>query len=208
MAVPDAAPYVLLGGATGHLPGTAHLGGAGGPGAEETVLLLREVLTARGTVTEETLYMPVPDALAVFMDDAGRVVGSGLAADDGSFEVAGLHPGRYTLLVLHQDFENWLRTVCVGGSEPVLAEAVLTRRLFACQGVVLDADGWPVGDTPVTLTDGSGLALRERTDIDGRFRFPDVPQGVYTLRVAGWAGQRRVCVTESMDELEVSLCGP
>ncbi|MDT9699262.1 carboxypeptidase regulatory-like domain-containing protein [Streptomyces sp. P17] len=208
LAVPGAAPYVLLGGATGHLPGTTHLKVTGGPEPDETVLLLREVLTARGTVVEETLYMPVPDALAVFMDDTGKVAGSGVAADDGSFEVAGLRPGRYTLLVLHQEFEHWLRPVCIGGNELVLADAVLTRRLLSCQGVVLDADGRPVADTPVTLTDGSGLALRERTDVDGRFVFPAVPQGLYALGVAGWAGMRRVLVTEDMGEVEVTLHDP
>lgn len=205
LAAPGAAPYVLLGGATGHLPGTTHLMATGAPEPDETVLLLREQLTARGTVTEETLYMPVSDALAVFMDGTGKVAGSSVAAEDGSFEVAGLPPGHYTLLVLHQDFEHWLRPVCIGGNDPVLADAVLTRRLLSCQGVVLDADARPVADTSVTLTDGSGLALRQRTDVDGRFAFPAVPQGLYGLGVAGRPGVRRVLVTEDTDEVEVTL---
>lgn len=134
LAVPGAESHVLLAGATGHLPGTTNLDLTARPLPGETVLLLREVTTVRGKVAEDALCMPVADALAVFMDESGRVAGAAVTSDDGCFEVAGLRPGGYTFLVLHQEFEPWLRPVFVGGAEPFLADATLTRRLFSCRG--------------------------------------------------------------------------
>ncbi|MEV8017878.1 carboxypeptidase-like regulatory domain-containing protein [Streptomyces sp. NPDC086554] len=181
LAVPGAEPYVLLGGATGHLPGTTDLDVTARLLSDETVLLLREVTTVRGRVTEDSLYMPVPEALAVFMDDSGNMAGSAMTSDDGGFEVAGLRPGGYTLMVLHRGFEHWLRPVLVGGSEPLLADVTLTRRLFSCHGVVLDTCGRPVPGTVVSLADGSGLERREQADENGEFGFSAVPQGLYEL---------------------------
>lgn len=209
LVVPGVESCVLLAGATGHLPETTNLDLTARTLPGETILLLREVTTVRGKVTEDALYMPVADALAVFMDESGRVAGAAVTSDGGCFEVAGLRPGDYTLLVLHQDFEHWLRPVFVGGAEPFLADATLTRRLFSCRGVVRDARGWPVPGTAVSLADGSGLELRERTDENGRFGFPAVPQGLYTLRVANRRPcVRRVLVAEDLDDVVVTLSAP
>ncbi|MEU5951728.1 hypothetical protein [Streptomyces sp. NPDC047525] len=208
LAVPGAEPYVLLGGATGHLPGTTDLDVTARLLSDETVLLLREVTTARGKVSEDSLYMPVPEALAVFMDDRGNVAGSAVTSDDGCFEVAGLRPGGYMLMVLHREFEYWLRAVHVGGTEPLLADATLTRRLFSCLGVVLDARGEPVPGVLVRLADGSGLELREHADEDGRFGFPAVPQGLYELGIGERPSSRSVLVAENLTHLEVTVPDP
>ncbi|MFH9138922.1 carboxypeptidase regulatory-like domain-containing protein [Streptomyces sp. NPDC017524] len=199
---------ILLAGATGHLPGATNLDLTTRALPGETVLLLREVTTVRGKVTEDALWMPIADALAVFMDERGKVAGVAVTSDGGYFEVAGLRPGGYTFLVLHQEFEHWLRPVFVGGAEPFLADATLTRRLFACRGVVRDDRGRPVPGVAVSLADGSGLELRERTDENGRFGFQAVPQGLYALGLANRPSARRVLVAEDLDDVVVILPPP
>ncbi|TCJ31793.1 carboxypeptidase regulatory-like domain-containing protein [Parafrankia sp. BMG5.11] len=205
LSVPEADPYVLLVGATGHLPGVTNIEVAARLLPTETVLLLREVATVRGKVTEDTLYMPVPEALALFMDESGLVTGSAVTSGDGCFEIAGLRPGGYTLMVIHHEYEHWLRRVIVGGNEPLLADATLTRRLLSCRGVVRDARGRPATETVVSLTDGSGLELRVRTDQSGKFDFPTVPQGLYVLGAADRSDLMRVLVDKDLSDMDVTL---
>jgi outer membrane cobalamin receptor len=51
-------------------------------------------------------------------------------------------------------------------------------------GTVSDPDGRPVADAEVLLTQAASVAVRVRTDADGRFRADEVPPGRYELHVA------------------------
>ncbi|MCM3923117.1 carboxypeptidase-like regulatory domain-containing protein [Frankia sp. AiPs1] len=175
--------------------------------AVETVLEQRETAMARGRASEQALYLPVPDALAVFLDERGVVVGSTVTSDNGDFEAGGLPPGGYTLMVIHREYQQWRRQVCVGDGESLVADAILTRRLLSCAGTARDARGCPVPAVVVRRTDGSGLELRTRTDASGAFAFRAVPWGAYLLGVVGQAAGLRLLVDKNLRDVRIPLSG-
>jgi len=141
---------------------------------------------------------------------------------DGRFEVQGLEPGTYTLLVRHPDFApavvTGIQVEADGGVEAAAAlsaGATLTGRLMgpgerpaAGQVSLEDLDGSPA---PSALTE----MLRAEAAADGRFRLERMPPGAMVLgvRAPGYAakrvdasiGERQSQVDLGDIELEVGL---
>ncbi len=182
LPVPPTGEYAVLASTVGHLPQVVEIVVERPRGTEPAPRPARAAVV-RGTVTEDCLRMPVPEALVVFVDAGGMVVGSTLTSAEGCYEYRGLAPGSYGVAVLHRQYEPLVRQLAVSGADPEPVDIELTRRLLTFSGVVRDADGRSVPGVPVRLADGSGCDLREDADDEGRFAFSAVPLGMYSLLV-------------------------
>ncbi|HTU99150.1 MAG TPA: carboxypeptidase-like regulatory domain-containing protein [Luteitalea sp.] len=163
----------------------------------------------RGRVVEATHGTPIPRAIVVASlsqappnGQPGRVSGRGFSArtgPDGSFVIANLPAGRFTLSAQRPDFfpvlaaaASALRPVDVGASGEVVAPDLLLSRGGVIQGQVLDDAGEPVIGALVSpvgkVGGGARDVLREAgmassTDDRGRFRVFGLRPGRYTVQV-------------------------
>lgn len=169
--------------------------------AEELVLTLRPAAVVRGRVRDPN-GEPLAAAEVLVLD--GEEPSSSPAAQDtsdaeGRYRLNGLAPGKRTVFARHDRFPATAVTVeLVEGENPL--DLTFPAGVDVA-GRLLDENGEPVVGVAVLLT-GAGQLVRppfSRTDRDGRFRFEQVPDGLYTLVLAG----RRYVLRPSGGTLEV-----
>jgi len=85
-------------------PGTRPTAPATAPAARATTGRIT------GTVTEAGTGKPVSYATVAVLDGAGKVVNGGVAGDDGTFILAGLPAGSYTVQISFIGYKNEERT--------------------------------------------------------------------------------------------------
>jgi hypothetical protein len=131
--------------------------------------------TLRGKVTT-SLGTPVVQATVSL--DVGFKEHGGLAytRHDGSFEIAGIAPGDYTLTV---DWRNQ-QDITIDGDT---THDIVLEAKGAITGVVVDGAGAPLADVEVSGRGSRSVAAR--TDAAGRFAMRDVEPGEYTLEPEG-----------------------
>ncbi|MFL6208511.1 MAG: tetratricopeptide repeat protein [Pyrinomonadaceae bacterium] len=71
--------------------------------------------------------------------------------------------------------------ICVRGQDKVLPPTSRPGRVINIQGQVSLAEGGPSGRALVTLTNRGGVPRQTYTTEQGRFEFPELPEGDYTL---------------------------
>jgi EmrB/QacA subfamily drug resistance transporter len=128
----------------------------------------------------------VPRAVLTLVDMEGRQVARSGSGPDGRFALAAPRGGNYVLIAAAPGHQPQAVTVTVGG-RPVELDVVLggTGRL---SGAVRSAEGAPVADAAVTLTDGRGeVVATAHADADGEYHFRDLVSGRYTLAVSARA---------------------
>ena len=128
----------------------------------------------------------VPRAVLTLVDMEGRQVARSGSGPDGRFALAAPRSGNYVLIAAAPGHQPQAVTVAVGG-RPVDLDVVLggTGRL---SGAVRSAEGAPVADAAVTLTDGRGeVVATAHADSDGEYHFRDLVSGRYTLAVSARA---------------------
>ncbi|WP_225448312.1 MFS transporter [Streptacidiphilus sp. P02-A3a] len=138
-----------------------------------------------GTVLEPD-RAAVPRAVLTLVDMEGRQVARSGSGPDGRFALAAPRGGNYVLIAAASGHQPQAVTVAVGG-RPVELDIVLggTGRL---SGAVRSAEGAPVADAAVTLTDGRGeVVATAHADSDGEYHFRDLVSGRYTLAVSARA---------------------
>ena len=154
-----------------------HLDTAGVPGAAGTPV--------SGSVLEPD-RTGVPRAVLTLIDMDGRQVARAGTGQDGRWALAAPRGGNYVLIAAAPGHQPQAVTVTVG-SRPVDLDVVLggTGRL---SGAVRSAEGAPVADATVTLTDARGeVAASAHADADGEYHFRDLVCGRYTLAVSARA---------------------
>ncbi|GAA3486586.1 MFS transporter [Streptomyces cremeus] len=122
----------------------------------------------------------VPSAALTLIDVGGRQVGRGASGGDGRYALSVRGPGSYVLIAAAQGHQPQAVTVTVG-ERPVELDVVLggAGRLA---GSVLTADGNPVRDAAVTLTDVRGeVVASTRSGRDGAYVISELVAGEYTL---------------------------
>ncbi|MGI5348033.1 MFS transporter [Streptomyces sp. CA-250714] len=122
----------------------------------------------------------VPRAALTLVDNAGRQIGRGATGDDGRYALSTPGEGSYVLIAAACGHQPRAVSVTVG-ERPVDLDVVLggAGRLA---GNVLTADGNPVKDAIVTLTDVRGeVVATTRSSREGSYVITELVAGEYTL---------------------------
>ncbi|MFD7707258.1 MFS transporter [Streptomyces sp. NPDC059786] len=122
----------------------------------------------------------VPRAALTLIDAGGRQTGRGASAEDGRYALATPGPGAYVLIAAAGGHQPQAVQVTVG-ERPVELDVVLggAGRLA---GSVLTADGTPVREATVTLTNVHGeVVAATRSGREGGYLMTDLVAGEYTL---------------------------
>ncbi|MEU5593132.1 MFS transporter [Streptomyces sp. NPDC020298] len=122
----------------------------------------------------------VPRAALTLIDVAGQQVGRGASGEDGRYALATPGPGSYVLIAAAGGHQPQAVSVTVG-ERPVELDVVLggAGRLA---GAVLTADGTPVRDATVTLTNVHGeVVASTRSGREGGYVITELVAGEYTL---------------------------
>ncbi|MEU8618473.1 MFS transporter [Streptomyces sp. NPDC048623] len=122
----------------------------------------------------------VPRAALTLIDVQGRQIGRGASGDDGRYALSVPGSGSYVLIAAAGGHQPQAVSVTVG-DRPVELDVVLggAGRLA---GTVLTADGTPVRDAAVTLTDVRGeVVASTRSGREGGYVIGELVAGEYTL---------------------------
>ncbi|UZJ34218.1 MFS transporter [Streptomyces endophytica] len=122
----------------------------------------------------------VPRAALTLIDVTGRQIGRGASGDDGRYALSTPGAGSYVLIAAAGGHQPQAVTVTVG-ERPVELDVVLggAGRLA---GTVTTADGTPVRDAMVTLTDVRGeVVATTRSGREGGYVIGELVAGEYTL---------------------------
>ncbi|MDI1456826.1 MFS transporter [Streptomyces sp. ATE26] len=122
----------------------------------------------------------VPRAALTLIDVAGQQIGRGASGDDGRYALATPGVGSYVLIAAAGGHQPQAVSVTVG-ERPVELDVVLggAGRLA---GSVLTADGTPVRDATVTLTNVHGeVVASTRSGREGGYVITELVAGEYTL---------------------------
>ncbi|MGW8552496.1 MFS transporter [Streptomyces tubercidicus] len=122
----------------------------------------------------------VPRAALTLIDVAGRQIGRGATGEDGRYALSTPGAGSYVLIAAAAGHQPQAVTVTVG-ERPVELDVVLggAGRLA---GTVTTADGTPVRDAMVTLTDVRGeVVATTRSGREGGYVIGELVAGEYTL---------------------------
>ncbi|WP_129305738.1 MFS transporter [Streptomyces sp. L2] len=122
----------------------------------------------------------VPRAALTLIDVAGAQIGRGASGDDGRYALATPGSGSYVLIAAAGGHQPQAVSVTVG-ERPVELDVVLggAGRLA---GSVLTADGTPVRDATVTLTNVHGeVVASTRSGREGGYLITELVAGEYTL---------------------------
>ncbi|MFE9772049.1 MFS transporter [Streptomyces sp. NPDC005931] len=122
----------------------------------------------------------VPRAALTLIDVAGQQIGRGASGEDGRYALATPGPGAYVLIAAAGGHQPQAVSVTVG-ERPVDLDVVLggAGRLA---GSVVTADGTPVRDAIVTLTNVHGeVVATTRSGREGGYVMTELVAGEYTL---------------------------
>ncbi|WP_217139927.1 MFS transporter [Streptomyces sp. AC627_RSS907] len=122
----------------------------------------------------------VPRAALTLIDIGGQQIGRGASGDDGRYALATPGAGSYVLIAAAGGHQPQAVSVTVG-ERPVELDVVLggAGRLA---GSVVTADGSPVRDATVTLTNVHGeVVAATRSGREGGYVFTELVAGEYTL---------------------------
>ncbi|MFD0369181.1 MFS transporter [Streptomyces sp. NPDC127114] len=152
----------------------------------------------------------VPRAALTLIDVQGRQIGRGGSGDDGRYALSAPGPGPYVLIAAAGGHQPQAVSVTVG-ERPVELDVVLggAGRLA---GTVVTADGTPVRDAAVTLTDVRGeVVASTRSGREGGYVIGDLVAGEYTLAAgapAFWPAALPVSVQSSREtRQDIELSG-
>ena len=115
-----------------------------------------------------------------------EVVASEKAGEDGSFHLADLVIGSYTLAVSAAGHRPTALPVEITGAGPARQE-VLLEAAAVLHGTVRRPGGRPLDDARVTLLDAAGNVVgTAMTGPDGEYDFTDLGSGQYTVIASGY----------------------
>jgi protocatechuate 3,4-dioxygenase beta subunit len=170
----------------GWLPAKHEIDLSTGKEVEAGDLILRPASVVHGTVTDSdgnpldlvTVEVSWSERLPAWRDH-DRV--SEVTDGDGKYRMAAVEPGLRTVRATSEDGRHAGRQIEVGKGDNEV-DLILARGAEV-SGIVLAADGGPLGAVSLRLSSRSGDLTREtRSDPDGHFEIADVPDGAYALR--------------------------
>ncbi|MFK0261625.1 MFS transporter [Streptomyces angustmyceticus] len=184
LAAPTAGTYVLTGAAPGHTPYAASALYRGEGTAARVDLILAGTGRLGGVLLGGQEGAPLAGGSIVLTDAAGEVVARTASAADGSWDVAPLPPGPYTLVLSAPGHQPQARALELSGGEPERQDTRL-RPTVTVRGTVRGPHGRPLAEAAVTLVEDGAVAGHTVTGPDGAFAFFDLSASHYTLTAAG-----------------------
>ncbi|MEU6328203.1 MFS transporter [Streptomyces sp. NPDC047049] len=187
LAAPAVGTYVLTGAAPGHTPYAASAMYQGGDVSARVDL----ILAGTGRLGGVLLGGPGPDGAPlagggiVLTDAGGDVVTRTTSGTDGSWDLAPVPPGPYTLVLSAPGHQPQARAVELSGGEPERQDARL-QPTATVRGTVRGPNGRPLADAAVTLVEDGAVAGHTVTGPDGAFAFSELSGAHYTLTAAGF----------------------
>jgi EmrB/QacA subfamily drug resistance transporter len=128
----------------------------------------------------------VPRAALTLIDGVGQQVGRGASGEDGRYALATPGPGSYVLIAAAGGHQPQAVQVTVG--ERAVEMDVVLGGAGRLAGAVTTADGTPVRDATVTLTNVHGeVVSASRSGYDGGYVISDLVAGEYTLAASAHA---------------------
>ena len=171
---------------------------------EDQELVLDVVAQGLGTVTGLVTHNGAPQAGADVEIASGSYRVSSVAGSDGRYRVEGVPEGSVVVTAdLGGGFLSGSRSAVLAGDGTVLTLDVALRASGEVTGRVLAYDGvTPAPLSVVTVQVGGvgGGTLSATTEVDGSFRFPQVPAGAATLTADVVGGVDRGRVTAEVPE--------
>jgi MFS family permease len=148
---------------------------------------------------------PLAGALVTLVNTDGDEAGHAIAGSDGSFAVADLQEGRYTLIAAAPHFRPAAEMFTVHSEEPNAMVSLVGIGSLAGK-VTTAKEGLPVSVDVELISADDGIAAQCRTTKDGSFLFGDLPEGSYRL-VAHNAGYRTEEVTVVVERAQTLTIG-
>lgn len=182
-----------------------------------------DIHTIQGrVVVEGTTDVPVASAIVRY----DGVPLTGMVTDElGRFETRTLPPGEYRFGVSAQGYESASCAVVVSAQENASSESSSVSdgqeshvtqvvcplkakpKVGNIEGAIASAEGKPIADAKVTVTDRLGRSLSLQVDDSGAFRFENVPPGPARVQIAakGYLATTRMVEVPPGDELRLEL---
>lgn len=136
------------------------------------------------TGTVRTANASLSAAVIQLVDTAGREIERAVTDADGTFRMPIPAAGQFLLLATAEGYQPVIDLV--DADRPTPREIVLERFNSGISGIVRDQSRRPIPDRCVRLVDGRGVTVRRAvTGLDGRYEFPAIPAGDYSIVVAG-----------------------
>jgi EmrB/QacA subfamily drug resistance transporter len=184
LVAPSGGNYVLITSAGQFQPNASMIVLNGGPVRHDVAMTTAGGVSGR---VQDAAGHAVPGATLVLTNQHGDVVASGLSGGDGWYRFADLLGGQYAVTVTAAGYRPLATqlTVVDGESAELNMALTATSRLG---GVIRSGRfGHPVRDARVTLVNAAGeVVAATHTDEEGRYHFPDLADGDYTLIASGY----------------------
>ncbi|WUI35272.1 carboxypeptidase regulatory-like domain-containing protein [Nocardia sp. NBC_00416] len=184
ISAPGPGSYVLIVSAPGHRPTAINVAHA--PQPQRLGLTLSGLGELSGVVRSGRSGEPLAGATVTVTDQHGEVVAAAESARDGAYLCHGVVPGTYTLVAVAEHMRPSATALTVPESGRLDHDIDLAP-MAVLTGSARAEDGRTVQDIQITVLDAAGdVAATARTDADGRYTVPDLPEGQYTIVARGY----------------------
>ncbi|WP_194819681.1 MFS transporter [Nocardia sp. XZ_19_385] len=180
---PEPGTYVLIVSAAGHQPTAISV--VAGPWPQQLDLTLMGSSEVSGVVRSVVSGNPIDGATVTLTDRRGEVVGAAITTEDGHFVCHDVVSGSYTLVVIAEHMRPYAAALTVPHTG-LLRHDIDMDPMAVLAGIAV-ADGRAVPDVQIMVLDVAGdLTATVRTDEEGLYVVPDLPEGEYTVVARGY----------------------
>jgi len=165
-----------------------------------TFTLAADVATETGSITGKLVSDTAKEVTITATAENGNAYVCTVAGDAGTFTIAPVIAGKYTVNVTANACEitNGSQEVTVvTGEAASLADITIANQSGNATGKVVDEAGTALADVTVTLSVEDGETIVATTAADGTYKFEDVKTGTYAISFAkrGYAAKEGTVAT-------------
>lgn len=144
-----------------------------------------------GIATDIDTAAPLPGTSVRVFNSEGLTVGTAVTDAAGSYTVASLSSGSYSIVFAEEGYASRTVGAIVSAGATANISIALARLAGAVSGVVTDTNGNPLPDTVVRVFSNNITVGRINTSEDGSYIIPNLSPGTYILsaRAEGFGGE-------------------